>query len=63
MHSSINEALKMIDAVNKYLYQGYDIKVLYEVFTGVCYDTGAIKKINYDYNKLPIKYKLLLQTK
>lgn len=63
LHSSINEALKMIDAVNKYLYQGYDIKVLYEVFTGVCYDTGAIKKINYDYNKLPIKYKLLLQTK
>ena len=43
--------------------KGYDIKVLYEVFTGVYYDTGAIKKINYDYNKLPIKYKLLLQTK
>ena len=61
--SSINLSLKYIKEVNNYLYKNASINTLYELFDGTPYDVGVIKNVSYDYDNVPVKYKLLLQIK
>ena len=61
--SSINLSLKYIKEVNNYLYKNANINTLYELFDGTPYDVGVIKNVSYDYDNVPVKYKLLLQIK
>lgn len=61
--SSIKLALSMIKVSNDYLYKNKDISVLYNTFDDTPYDIGVIKDIDYNYNKIPLKYNLPLQLK
>lgn len=61
--SSINLTLDIINEVNKYLYNNENINVLYNVFDGTPYDIGVIKNLDYDLNKIPLRYNLKLKIK
>ena len=60
---SIKLSLNIINTVDDYLYNNKDINVLYKVFDDTPYDIGVIKNVEYNYNKIPLKYKLPLQIK
>lgn len=38
---ALNKTLEAIDLVNKYIYDGTDISILYQLFTDLSYDTGV----------------------
>ena len=62
-NSSIKLSLNIIKVTNDYLYKNKDISVLFTVFDDTPYDIGVIKNIEYNYNKIPLKYNLPLQIK
>lgn len=61
--SSIKLSISMIKSTNDYLYKNKDINVLYNTFDDTPYDIGVIKNVEYNYNKIPLKYNLPLQIK
>lgn len=61
--SSIKLSLSIIKVTNDYLYNNKDISSLYSVFDDTPYDIGVIKDVEYNYNKIPLKYNLPLQIK
>lgn len=61
--SSIKLSLSMIKNTNDYLYKNKDINILYNTFDDTPYDIGVIKNVEYNYNKIPLKYNLPLQIK
>ena len=67
MNNIFESALKLsssiIKNVNDYLYKDSNINVLYDVFDDTPYDIGVIKNVEYDYNKIPLRYNLPLQIK
>jgi len=62
-NSSIKLSLSIIENINNYLYKNSDINVLFKVFDDTPYTIGFIKNIEYNYNKIPLKYNLPLQIK
>lgn len=52
--NSINEAIKIIKYVNKYLYNKQEINYLNLVFNDSPYDIGLVNDIKYGLNKIPI---------
>lgn len=62
-NSSIKLSLSIIENVNNYLYKNEDINILFKAFDNTPYTIGFIKNIEYNYNKIPLKYNLPLQIK
>jgi len=54
--SSIKLSLSIVKTVDNYLYKDKDIYTLYKVFDDTPYDVGVIKDVDYDYNKIPVRY-------